>query len=106
MMGDLPAKLRGSLSWDRGTEMAEDRQITAAMGMSVNSREPHSPWQRGPNENTHGLLRNSFPKGTDLAAHSAEGVVQVQNELNNRPRKSLRWQSPTMAMRGLQSAYS
>jgi IS30 family transposase len=86
--------------------MAEHRQITAAMGMSVYFCEPHSPWQRGTNENTNGLLRNYFPKGTDLAVHSAERLVQVQDELNNRPRKSLGWQSPTMAMARLQSTYS
>ena len=106
MMGDLPAKLRRSLTWDQGKEMAEHRQITTAMGMSVYFCEPHSPWQRGTNENTNGLLRNYFPKGTDLAVHSAARLVQVQDELNNRPRKSLGWQSPTMAMARLQSTYS
>ncbi len=106
VMGDLPAKLRRSLTWDQGKEMAEHLQITAAMGMSVYFCEPHSPWQRGTNENTNGLLRNYFPKGTNLAVHSAERLVQVQEELNNRPRKSLRWQSPASAMARLQSTYS
>jgi IS30 family transposase len=106
MMSDLPAKLRRSLTWDQGKEMAEHRQITAAMGMSVYFCEPHSPWQRGTNENSNGLLRDYFPKSTNLAVHSAERLTQVQDELNNRPRKTLGWQSPASALARLQSQYS
>jgi IS30 family transposase len=106
VMGNLPAALRRSLTWDQGKEMAHHLQITAAMGMSVYFCEPHSPWQRGTNENSNGLLRDYFPKSTSLAVHSAEHLTQVQDEVNNRPRKTLGWQSPASAMARLQSQYS
>ena len=106
VMGELPAELRRSLTWDQGKEMAGHLQITAASGMSVYFCEPHSPWQRGTNENTNGLLRDYFPKGTNLAVHSAERLQQVQDELNNRPRKILGWNSPAHALALLQSACS
>ena len=106
VMGHLPVQLRRSLTWDQGKEMAGHLQITAAMGTNVYFCEPHSPWQRGTNENTNGLLRNYFPKGTNLAVHSAERLVQVQNELNNRPRKTLGWKSPAATLAQLQSNYS
>ncbi len=83
--------------------MACHRQITAATGISVYFCEPHSPSQRGTNENTNGLLRDYFPKGTNLAVHSAERLAQVQDELNNRPRKVLGWKSPAAALAQLQS---
>jgi IS30 family transposase len=106
VMGHLPAQLRRSLTWDQGKEMAGHLQITAATGTSVYFCEPHSPWQRGTNENTNGLLRNYFPKGTNLNVHSAERLVHVQDELNNRPRKTLGWKSPAAALAQLQSNYS
>ncbi|NMM25009.1 MAG: IS30 family transposase [Phycicoccus sp.] len=106
VLDKLPAALRRSLTWDQGREMAGHLQITAATGMSVYFCEPHSPWQRGTNENTNGLLRDYFPKGTNLAIHSAERLQQVQDELNNRPRKTLGWNSPTYALAQLQSTHS
>ena len=105
VMDKLPAALRRSLTWDQGREMAGHLQITAATGMSVYFCEPHSPWQRGTNEN-NGLLRDYFPKGTNLADHSAERLQQVQDELNNRPRKTLGWNSPAHALAQLQSTHS
>ena len=74
--------------------------------MRVYFCEPHSPWQRGTNENSNGLLRDYFPKGTNLAVHSAERLAQVEEELNNRPRKSLGWRSPAAALAQLQSKNS
>jgi IS30 family transposase len=106
VMSHLPAQLRRSLTWDQGKEMAGHVQLTAATGTDVYFCEPRSPWQRGTNENTNGLLRNYFPKGTNLAVHSLERLVQVQDELNNRPRKTLGWQSPAAALAQLQSTYS
>jgi transposase, IS30 family len=103
-IGHLPATLRASLTWDQGKEMAQHSQITAASGMDIYFCEPRSPWQRGSNENTNGLLRDYFPKGTNLAAHSAERLSEVQDELNQRPRKTLGWQSPATAMAALQSS--
>ncbi len=78
--------------------MAQHAQISAATGMPVYFCEAHSPWQRGTNENTNGLLRQYFPKGTDLHAHSAERLAAVQQELNNRPRKTLGWNTPAAAL--------
>ena len=106
MMSTLPADLRRSLTWDQGKEMAGHLQVTAATGMSVYFCEPHSPWQRGTNENTNGLLRDYFPKGTNLAVHSAQRLLHVQDELNNRPRKTLGWKSPARALAQLQSTHS
>ena len=78
--------------------MAGHLEITASTGMSVYFCEPRSPWQRGTNENSNGLLRDYFPKATNLAVHSAERLAQVQEELNNRPRKTLGWKSPAVAL--------
>ena len=82
--------------------MACHHQITTATGMPVYFCEPRSPWQRGTNENFNGLLRDYFPKATNLAVHSAERLAQVQDELNNRPRKTLGWKSPAAALAELQ----
>jgi IS30 family transposase len=91
---DLPAQLRRSLTWDQGSEMALHAEIAAALGMPVYFCEKASPWQRPSNENTNGLLRQYFPKGTNLHNHDADRLAAVAEELNTRPRKTLSWQTP------------
>jgi IS30 family transposase len=93
-LGELPPRLRRWITWDQGTEMARHLTITATLGAPVYFYDSRSPWQRGSNENTNGLFRDYFPKGTDLRVHSAEHLLAVENELNNRPRRVLRDQSP------------
>jgi IS30 family transposase len=90
----LPETMRGTLTWDRGVEMTDHSQLTAATGMPVYFCDAYSPWQRGTNENTNGLLRQYFPKGTDLSLVPLERVQQVVAELNERPRERLSWQTP------------
>jgi IS30 family transposase len=97
----LPRQLRQTLTWDQGTEMAEHAAFAIATDMKVYFCDPASPWQRGSNENTNGLLRQYFPKGTDLSKYSAEQIEEVANELNNRPRKVLDWESPAERLRAL-----
>ncbi|HUG83450.1 MAG TPA: IS30 family transposase [Euzebya sp.] len=102
-MLQVPPHLRCTLTWDQGKEMAHHLQITTATGTDVYFCDAHSPWQRPTNENTNGLLRQYFPKGTNLRVHSAEDLAAVQAELNDRPRKILGWRSPADVLAGLQS---
>jgi transposase, IS30 family len=93
-MADLPPALLRSITWDQGTEMARHRTITRTLGAPVYFADSHSPWQRGSNENTNGLLRDYFPKGSDLSPHSPQHLLAVENELNNRPRRVLGDRAP------------
>ena len=90
----VPVGLKRTLTWDQGKELALHQQITVRTGTSVFFCDAHSPWQRGSNENMNGLLRDYFPKGTDLSIHPVDELTRVAAEVNDRPRKTLGWSRP------------
>ncbi len=97
----LPEHLRKSLTWDQGAEMAQHAQLQIDTGLAIYFCDPQSPWQRGTDENTNGLLRQYFPKGTDMSRYSERELDAVANALNCRPRKTLGWKTPTEALEEL-----
>lgn len=105
-MGDLPAHIRRSITWDRGTELAAYDRIQLELQAPVYFCDPHSPWQRGSNENTNRLLRHWFAKGSDLSVHTAADVARVAATLNRRPRETLEWKTPAQALTELLAVHA
>lgn len=100
-MASLPEQMKLTLTYDRGSEMTRHKLFTAKTNMKVYFADPHSPWQRGTNENTNGLLRQYFPKGTSFKNITREEMKYVQDQLNSRPRKTLEWRTPFEAFNSL-----
>jgi IS30 family transposase len=104
LIASLPQALRGSLTWDRGTEMSEHANIAIDTGIDIYFADPHCPWQRGTNENTNGLLRQYWPKSSDLRNLTHADTDEVAHRLNTRPRQTLEWKTPTQALNEALSA--
>jgi len=100
-LAGLPSGLRRTLTWDQGSEMSEHKAFAIATDMAVYFCDPASPWQRGTNENTNGLLRQYLPKRSDLNLHGIDSLSTIANELNGRPRKTLDWDTPAERMAAL-----
>ena len=98
MMSQLPADLRKTLTWDQGSEMADHARFTLSSGTQVFFCDPRSPWQRGSNENTNGLIRDFFPKSTDFRRVTPGELAEAQHLLNTRPRQTLKWATPAEAL--------